>query len=158
MAYVAIVPYADETYADAYFDDKLGGEAAWDAITDKPGALKQATVQIDQLPLVGSKCDSDQVREFPRTVDDCDDGIPVEVQNACCEVALALGEGKTPEALDESIGVQSESTGDSSISYTGERGDAAAPKLRSAGAGGRTGPPYSGTGCVAYRMDHRRSG
>lgn len=125
MAYVAIVPYADETYADAYLAQRLGTDA-WDNATsgDKPKALAEATRLIDLVPLVGVKYDEDQEREFPRDVDEGGE-VPAEVQDACCEVALALLQGKTLDQLSASIGVAAESTGDASISYTGERGDMA---------------------------------
>lgn len=122
MAYTPIVPYADETYADAYLAQRLGVEA-WDnaASGDKPKALAEATRLIDLVPLVGVKQDDEQVREFPRDVDDGEE-VPTEIQDACCEVALALLQGRTLDQLSASIGVASESTGDASVSYTGERG------------------------------------
>ncbi len=122
MVYVPIVSYADETYADAYLAQRLGTDAWGNAdAADKPKALAEATRLIDLVPLVGVKQDDEQVREFPRDVDDGEE-VPAEVQDACCEVALALLQGKTLDQLSASIGVAAESTGDASISYTGERG------------------------------------
>ena len=126
MAYVPIVPYADKAYAAAYFADKIDGVAEWNAGAAKQdAALAQSTKQIDLLPLVGNKCDSTQIREFPRDVDDCAADIPIPVMDACCEVALALINGLTPEAIDSTVGIASENAGDAATSYTGERGDAA---------------------------------
>lgn len=122
MVYAPITPYADETYGTAYFAERLGAEV-WDNASsgDRTKALKQATRSIDLLRLVSEKYDESQVREFPRAVDGAD--VPVEVQDACCEVALAVLEGRTANALVGTAGVASESTGDASVSYTGDRGD-----------------------------------
>lgn len=128
MAYTPITPYADRTYGDLYFGERLGAEA-WDNADDatKDKALKQATLGIDQLSLVGYKCDEDQAREFPRTVDDCDSGdIPDAVSMACCEVAIAYLEGKTPAKLDKSKGKAAEQVGDASVTFEGGRGAAGA--------------------------------
>lgn len=127
MAYVAIVPYADLAFATAYFADRLGSDAWTNAADDatRTKALKQATLAIDQVPFVNEKCDEDQAREFPRT-DECDDGIPNEVSMACCEVAIAYLEGKTPSKLDKSAGRSSESVGDAAVAYEGGRGKAGA--------------------------------
>jgi len=126
MAYAVITPYADETYADAYFGERLNTDE-WDAADSatKVKALKMATREIDHLPLVGSKCDSTQARQFPRDVDDCTAGIPAEVSNCCCEVAIELLRGKTSEELNDYLGVSAEQTGDASVTFSGERGDAA---------------------------------
>jgi hypothetical protein len=127
MPYVAIVPYADRTYADAYFAERLD-TATWDATANatKDKALKQATSMIDQLPLVGEKCTSAQARAFPRNLDTgCADGsgaVPEEVTQACCEVARALLEGLTLEALALQANVKSENVGDASVSYGSARG------------------------------------
>ena len=125
MAYTAITPYADETYGTAYFAERLGAEK-WDNANSatRTKALKEATRIIDLVPLVGTKYDEAQAREFPRNVDDGGE-VPTEVQDACCEVALALLQGKTFDKLSTSMGVASEGSGDASVSYTGERGDMA---------------------------------
>jgi len=127
MPYVAIVPYADRTYADAYFAQRLD-TTTWDAATTatKDKALAQATSMIDRLPLVGEKCDDTQARAFPRDLDTgCADGsgdVPDEVVQACCELARALLEGLTLEALATQSNVQSESVGDASKTYGSARG------------------------------------
>lgn len=126
MTYDVIVPYADEAFATAYFGDRLGTEA-YDLANSatRVKALKQATLQIDQLPLIGTKYDETQVREFPRSVDE-DGTIDDAVKMACCEVAIALLEGKTPSKLDKSVGRSSEQVGDVSVTYDGSRGKAGA--------------------------------
>lgn len=124
MAYTAIVPYADATYADAYFGERVN-VAAWTG-SDKTKALQQATRMIDLLPLVSEKCDDTQAREFPRAVDDgCADesgDVPTEVQDATCEVAIALLENKTLEQLSANAGIKSKKVGDASQSYADGRG------------------------------------
>jgi len=120
VAYIPIVPYADVTYADAYFAERIDSEA-WTG-ANKEKALKQATQAINLLPLVGAKYDSSQVNQFPRS---CDENgvIPDEVMQACCEVAVALLEGKTVKKLSGAVGLDAEQVGDSSVQYTdGGRG------------------------------------
>jgi hypothetical protein len=120
--YTAIEPYADLTYGNAYMAERLGAEK-WDDADDptKTKALKEATRLIDLVPLVGTKWDEDQAREFPRSVDD-EGEVPIEARDACCEVALALLQGRTFDRLSRTVGMTAESTGDASASYAGERG------------------------------------
>lgn len=127
MAYTTVVPYADVTYANAYFADRLDSAAWTGAAANQLPALKQATVAIDKLPLVGEVCVEGQVREFPRDVDDCTvGGIPDDVSQACCEVAIAYLQGKTPQKVDKSVGRSSESVGDAAVAYEDGRGAAGA--------------------------------
>ena len=125
MTYAAITPYADVAYGDAYFAERLNSTAWTSAGANKLVALKQATRMIDLLPLVSEKCDDTQDREFPRAVDvGCDDesgDVPAEVQDACCEIAVALLENKSLEQLSDKAGVRSERAGDASKTY-GDRG------------------------------------
>lgn len=119
MPTLPTVPYADSTYASAYMSERLG-TAAWDSATagDRTKSLAHATRMIDTLAFAGEKNDPAQVREFPR----CGDAsIPPEVQDACCEVALALLAGKLLENTEERGNITSESIGDVSASY-GEGG------------------------------------
>ena len=118
MPYVAIVPYADRIYANAYWDDRLAN-SAWSAATDdnKDRALKQATTVIDTLDFVGYKTSETQVRQFPRN-DDTD--VPDEVLQATCEIAAVLLSGTTLDSVvGGKAGIASESIGDASVSYTG---------------------------------------
>jgi len=130
MTYASITPYADETYGTAYFAERLNS-AAWDDAdsADRVKGLKQATRMIDLLPLVDEKCDPDQAREFPRSVDDgCADesgDVPTEVQDACCELAIAFLQGKTLEQLSSKAGLKSKKVGDAAETYDTGRGSMA---------------------------------
>lgn len=120
MAYVSIVPYADETYADAYFAERLN-VSAW-ADPNKLAALQHATRLIDQVPLVDEKYEESQARQFPRSCD-TEGEVPDEVNQACCETALALLQGKLLDTMEETAGVNAERVGDSSVDYeVGGRG------------------------------------
>lgn len=120
--YKAITPYADETYATAYFGERLGADNYENADSaTRLKALKQATRQIDLLPLIGVKYDDTQDREFPRNFDGAT--VPEEVMDACCEVALAILSGIYGSAKLGTVGVNSENTGDASVSYVGDRGE-----------------------------------
>jgi hypothetical protein len=127
MAYTAITPYADKSYGDAYFAERLN-TTAWTSATDdnKTAALKQATRMIDLLPLVDEKCDDTQAREFPRSVDagcaDDSGDVPAAVQDATCELAIAFLENKTLEQLSSNEGIKSKRVGDASQSYADGRG------------------------------------
>ncbi len=114
---MAVVPYADATYGDAYFADRLG-TTKWDAAdaATKAKALAHATRLIDTLNYISRKYDDAQEREFPRS--GFENTIPTEVQDACCEVALELLNGKFPESADGSVGKTSEAVGDASVSYS----------------------------------------
>ena len=118
MATTAYVTLVD---ANEYFAERLGS-AKWDAANgDKEVSLKMATRLIDTLCFVGSKLDPEtQAQEFPRNITDeltADGDIPQSVQDATCEVALALLKGRDPEELASNSGVASESVGDASRSY-----------------------------------------
>ena len=118
---MATVPYIDvATATSECFAERLF-TSAWDNAdpADQLKALQMATLVIDTLNFIGSKAGGeDQVREFPR---DDDTEIPLEVQQATCECALALLQGRSLEKLAENSGILAESTGDASVSYD-ERG------------------------------------
>ena len=107
--------------ADEYFAGRLHAEA-WtgaDAET-KEKALKQATRQIDRQPLRGRKSDREQALAFPRYPDT---EIPKEVQEACCEEALAILEsGNSQRRKLQQEGVQSFSLGNMSETYVAGAG------------------------------------
>ena len=122
MPFVATVPYADITYAEAYFAERLAADA-WTSLPDVTGplpnpkkltALAMATKYIDNVPFVGFKSDTNQVREFPRNNQTT---IPDEVSAACCEVALELLKGNTIESMYAHAGIVSEAIGDSNTTY-----------------------------------------
>lgn len=68
----------------------------WDGAStaDKTAAIRMATESIDMLNLIGEKAEEDQELEFPR---DDDTEIPVYIQRATFEIALALLDGADPE-------------------------------------------------------------
>lgn len=115
MATTPTTPYADEVFADTYFGERLDAES-WDSAASplRLKALKQATHDVDNLNFVGGKTDPDQANEFPRRGDTV---VPVEVQEACCEQAIALLEGLSAKKIHRKAGISSESVGDASRSY-----------------------------------------
>ena len=68
----------------------------WDQASDnnKTAAIRMATESIDMLNFIGEKTVEDQTLEFPRG-DDTE--IPVYIQRATFEIALALLDGADPE-------------------------------------------------------------
>ena len=70
--------------------------SAWDSASDanKTAAVKMGTDIIDTLNFIGDRTVSTQDLEFPR---DEDTAIPIEIQRACFEIALALLDGADPE-------------------------------------------------------------
>jgi hypothetical protein len=110
VAYVPITPYADQTYAIAYFADRLHTDA-WDDAqsTDQVKALKTATRLIDNLNYAGEKHDEtvdavtlqpNQLNQFPRGSDTL---VPDAVINACCELALSLLDDVDPDIEIENL-------------------------------------------------------
>ncbi|MBC7332808.1 MAG: hypothetical protein H5T91_10370, partial [Synergistetes bacterium] len=61
--------YISVSEADQYFQDSLDG-SIWSGLTDgqKARLLIEATFNIDSLPFIGFKKDSNQALEFPRIV------------------------------------------------------------------------------------------
>ncbi len=89
--------YVDVATADTYFDERLQA-TAWTSedTDDKERALISATRRLDQESYDGEKANTAQALKWPRlwaTDDDGDewdgDEIPVIVQLACMELALA---------------------------------------------------------------------
>ena len=107
--------------ANEYFTGRLHVEV-WeqaDEIT-KEKALKQATKAIDRQPLRGRKSDREQTLAFPRYPDT---EIPKEVQEACCEEALAILEnGNSQRRKLQKEGVQSLTLGNMSETYAAGAG------------------------------------
>ena len=70
--------------------------SAWDdsSEADKTIAIRMATEIIDTLNFIGDRTDSTQDLEFPR---DEDTEIPIGIQRACFEIALALLDGADPD-------------------------------------------------------------
>lgn len=80
---------------------------AWDDASDsnKTIGIKMATEAIDTLNFIGDKADDDQDLEFPR---DDDAEIPVAIQRATFEIALALLDGADPELEYENLNLVSQ--------------------------------------------------
>lgn len=107
--------------ANEYFAGRLHAES-WGQADDstKEKALRQATRTIDRQPLRGRKSDREQTLAFPRYPDI---EIPKEVQEACCEEALALLErGNSQRRKLQQEGVQSFTLGNMSESYAAGAG------------------------------------
>jgi hypothetical protein len=103
--------------ANEYFAGRLHAER-WGETSDadKEKALRQATKEIDRMPLIGRKAVSEQVLAFPRHPEI---KIPEAVKAACCEIALALLErGNSQRRKLQQEGVQSFSLGNMSETYT----------------------------------------
>jgi len=118
--------YATTIEAQAYFEERLH-EYAWSTAraSDRPKALLQATRIIDTLNYSGCKrsvyelleqnpdatpaqiraAEATQALEFPR---DTDTEVPVEIQQACYEIAYALLDGVDPDAELENLGIVSQ--------------------------------------------------
>lgn len=129
--------------AQDYFSERLHSEL-WDTIglDDRTKALKTATRRIERLSYVGEKnaaaiqrlnandpenpTDSEiilinvagetQELEFPRGTDTV---VPVEIENACYEIAFALVDGRDPEQELEDLATISQ--GFASVRRTRDR-------------------------------------
>lgn len=98
---VAYDVYADIATADEYLNASPD-YATWDALTDpvKGRYLITATRILERQRWQGSKTDDDQLLAWPRSgltypdgtaVDE--NGIPQQIVDACCEIALSLALG-----------------------------------------------------------------
>ena len=87
--------------ADTYFGEVLNVEA-WEYanVVDRTKALAMGTRAIDQLNFMGVKAEISQDNQFPR---DSDTAVPVDIQNACAEIALRLLDGVDPEIEYENL-------------------------------------------------------
>ncbi len=113
--------YVDLEEANEYFSNRLHVDA-WSSASDadKEKALAMATKAINRQPLKGRKTDTAQTLAFPRYPDT---EIPKEVQEACCEEALAILEsGNSQRRKLQQEGVQSFSLGNMSESYAAGAG------------------------------------
>ncbi len=114
--YIGIVPYADVTFADAYFAERVDCDE-WTDLPDSPTKLKylkSATKWLDMLVWIGRRTDLYQKQAWPRNGNT---DIPQEISEACCEIALAVLNGYTLEAMLEKVGITAESVGQASTSY-----------------------------------------
>lgn len=99
--------YGSVNSAIAYFSTRLN-VSDWDnAINnDREKSLVMATQAIDKLNYAGDKHLSTQILQFPRLDDIV---VPVEVEYAAYEIALALLGGYDKDQEIETLGVMSES-------------------------------------------------
>jgi hypothetical protein len=111
--------YASESVADDYFDERLNVAAWTDAdADDRARALISATRWVDTLDFLGTKADTAQALQWPRSgvrdadsrfgSDIPDDEIPVAVTYATCEVALEFLNAGTTDLwrVDATLGVK----------------------------------------------------
>jgi hypothetical protein len=101
--------YISVSGADLYFNERLNSEV-WtvETVTNKEKALKTATRYINRLNFAGDKTDENQTFEFPRGGDT---EIPQEVQDATCEIAIALLDGRDIEFEHEMGNLESSGFG-----------------------------------------------
>ena len=102
--------YIDRVEAQVYFDGRLNTEA-WDDTTDdtvKDKSLIMATRIIDRLNFSGCKAVVTQELQFPRGIDTV---VPLDVQNATAEIALALLDGVNPDLEFENVFMTSQGYG-----------------------------------------------
>lgn len=116
--------YASVDQASAYHSAR--GAAEWDTVEDQEAALRKATdymVQNYRLSWKGHRVTSEQALDWPRY--ECYDTdrflipsnvVPIEVRNACIELALKV----TTEALNPDLTQQilSNSVGPISVTYS----------------------------------------
>ena len=118
---IGIESYVTVEEANEYFAGRLHAES-WGQADDstKEKALKQATKEIDRMPLIGRKAVSEQALAFPRHPEI---KIPEAVKEACCEEALALLEsGKSQRRKLQQEGVQSFTLGNMSETFAAGAG------------------------------------
>jgi len=113
--------YVSLAEANEYFSNRLHVDAWAEASdADKDKALAMAAKAIDRQPLRGRKTDPAQEVAFPRYPDT---EIPKEVQEACCEEALAILEsGNSQRRKLQQEGVQSFSLGNMSETFAAGAG------------------------------------
>ena len=87
--------YISNTTGDTFAAIRLNTES-WDEASsnDKTAAVRMATEIIDTLNYIGDRTEDEQDLEFPRG---SDTEIPIAIQRACFEIALALLDGAEPE-------------------------------------------------------------
>ena len=103
--------YCTEVYADDYHEKR--GNTTWDSVIDKEAALRKATdymLQVYRARWQGTRLTTTQALDWPRsnvgidvytTVDD--DIVPVEVKNACAELALKTYSAELYEDIGQKV-------------------------------------------------------
>ena len=110
--------YLDIDDANTYFRTRLNSDA-WDyaSNSDKTAALTQATKIIDGLNYVGEVTDADQENQFPRGGDA---DYPVDIEEACAEIALKLLDDVDPDMENKMSNVQSNAFASVKTTYNRE--------------------------------------
>lgn len=93
--------YGTVEKADNYFSMDLNGQR-W-MYTDRlrrVQALMKATKLIDRLNFIGDRTSDDQPLQFPRGTDTL---VPVDIEQACYEVAQALLKGVDPDTERDNL-------------------------------------------------------
>lgn len=110
--------YVTISDAESYFATRLDTDV-WDDASDadKTAALTQATAAINRLNYRGRRTSESQVNQFPR-YDDSD--VPEDVENACCELALAFLDGVDQQHEFDNLQVKSQKMDIVQSTYTGE--------------------------------------
>lgn len=126
--------YISVADAATYHADR-GNDAAWDALNDQDAALRLATQHMQEmyrLRWAGSRTSISQALDWPRAMVPLPDApfaygygslttyvpnnvIPIEVKQACAELALRTGSG--PLAPDLSRATVSEEVGPIKVTY-----------------------------------------
>ena len=112
--------YVSQETADYYFDERLNSDVWENALqADKEKALITASRKLDNLNYIGTKKSASQPMAFPRVFSSSAvSEIPVDIEDAVCEEALALLEfGSSVHAANQELGIQSISLGSGSVSY-----------------------------------------
>lgn len=93
--------YLTEAAAQVYLDARLNTEP-WDdaSSSDRDKSLCMATEIIDRLNYLGTKTDENQTLQFPRNDDTV---VPVDIEKACVEIALALLDGIDPDLEHQNL-------------------------------------------------------
>lgn len=99
-----MTPYADITYANNYFNERLH-TTYWDNANtqERNKALLMATRAIDRLEYYDDPVSDDNA--FPRGTGT---EVPSDIKIACCEEALALLSGIEPEKELRAAGILSD--------------------------------------------------
>ena len=107
--------YSSLIIAQAYFDGRLY-TLPWDSASpsDRLKSLKMATKIIDRLNLYGAKATTEQELQFPR---DEDTEVPIDIEDATAEIALALLDGIDPDFEYENLGMESQAYGNLKSTY-----------------------------------------
>jgi len=114
-----MTPLTTTSLADSYFENIVGSQL-WDDAEDplKLRALCHATKILNTLNWVGVPDAWDQENCFPRHgLLSGSSQVPQDVQEACCDIALALLNDINPDESIEDIAVTSQSYSSIRVSY-----------------------------------------